>query len=86
MTVTQFIFLLYREVLKFSVSPSEPMTGNSPRNAGYADLIPSWRTNFPHATGQLSHRDITRESVPHSESPHMTQQRAHGPQPRPDAA
>lgn len=42
MTVTQFIFLLYREVLKFSVSPSEPMTGNSPRNAGDIGSILVW--------------------------------------------
>lgn len=68
MTVTQFIFLLYREVLKFSVSPSEPMTGNSPRNAGDIGSIPRLGTRIPRTTEQLRWRATTTEPVRHNES------------------
>lgn len=70
MTVTQFILLLYREVLKFSVSPGEPMTGNSPRNAGDIRSIPRLGTrshapqsNYAGAPQLLSLCATTRESV-----------------------
>ena len=45
MTMTQFVFLLYREALKFSVFPGELMTGNSPCNAGDTDRFDPWSGN-----------------------------------------
>lgn len=67
MTVTQFILLLYREVLKFSVSPGEPMTGNSPRNAGDIRSIPRLGTRIPRTTEQLRWCATTTEPVRHNE-------------------
>ena len=48
--------------------PSGPVVKNPPCKAGDVGLIPGQGTGIPHATGQLSPRAATRESMHHNET------------------
>ena len=57
------------------------MVKNPPRNAGDEGFIPDRGTQIPHATGQLSPRVPTRESMGCNRRFHIIQQRSSMPQP-----
>ena len=50
--------------------PGGPLVRNLPSNAGDMGSIPGWRTEIPHASGQLSPLATTRDA--HLPTPHAT--------------
>ena len=65
--------------------PSGPVVKNLPSKAEDMGSIPGQGTKIPHATGQLSPRPTTTESMHRSKRSHMLQQRPLMPQLRLDA-